>query len=97
MRNERCPDCGAAKHEASHNGTVITYMCGARECQNDDTGEWRHEDSVECLRWQCVRLKVERLALARLASDKPEFTNPLRVAAAQRLRDHILNAVKKAG
>ncbi len=43
---------------------------------------------------ECAELlahwKQERIALAKLASDKPEFYNPLVVYEVQKLRDKIL-------
>jgi len=38
----------------------------------------------------CCRLTKERNLMARLASDKPEFFNPIVVYEAERIRDEIL-------
>ena len=38
----------------------------------------------------CERLDKEKRVLAKLASDKPEFFNPLAVAAAKEIRDEVL-------
>lgn len=38
----------------------------------------------------CSRFKAERNLMAQLASDKPEFSNPLVVWDARKLRDQIL-------
>lgn len=39
---------------------------------------------------EITRLRGERLSLARLAADEPQFFNPLRVAEVQQLRDAVL-------
>ncbi|MEM9790850.1 MAG: hypothetical protein AAF842_10660 [Planctomycetota bacterium] len=39
---------------------------------------------------ELASLRLERLTLARLAADRPQFDNPLHVADAKRLRDRVL-------
>ena len=53
---------------------------------------------VACLRKQIAerdrlidRWATERVTLAKLAAETPQFYNPLAVADAKRLRDHILS------
>lgn len=47
-------------------------------------------DKIKKLEIEVNNLKQQRLLLARLAAEKPEFFNPLHVFEAQRLRDEVL-------
>jgi len=56
--------------------------------------EASEELGIDELRAEIERLKAERLVLAKLASDKPEFYNPLAVYDAKELRERILAEAK---
>lgn len=42
------------------------------------------------------RLQLDRLSLAQLAADEPQFFSPLRVAEVKRMRDAVLHKAAKA-
>lgn len=63
------------------------------------TKEGEMEERVVCANIWCdiiAQLKAQRLMLARLASESPQFDNPLHVYDAQKLRDTVLNLAKRA-
>lgn len=63
-----------------------------------DTAADDHSESLfEAAADRIERLEAERLTLAKLASKRAEFFNPLVVFEAQKLRDAVLAAAKGGG
>ena len=56
-------------------------------------GKLRERSNGKWVLYEDVR--IERLLLAKLASEKPEFFNPLEAVAAERLRDAILKVTNQ--
>jgi hypothetical protein len=52
---------------------------------------------IEAMKHKNLMLREERLMLARLAAETPQFYNPLQVAEAIRLRDDILSNTSVSG
>ncbi len=48
------------------------------------------DECIARLLREITGLKGDRLLLAKLAADAPQFSNPLEIAAARRLRDGVL-------
>lgn len=91
--NEKCPDCGSGFKAKPFNRDGWFYAeCGRRF--HVKRKEWEPTPPVGCLRRQIGQLKSGLLLMAKLASDEPEFSNPLIVAEAKRLRDQILLGVE---
>ena len=62
----------------------------AMQYEIDDATDDRQQEQIK-------QLNVERLVLAMLASDEPDFFNPLRAIQAKNLRDKTLSEAKQKG
>jgi hypothetical protein len=87
-----CPDCGCewaapTVRFATDAGEALPEAEIGSTCANP----W-HE-TVVTLRAFIAKLKADRLLLARLAAETPQFNNPLIVYEAQALRDRLLAEV----
>lgn len=89
---ERAYAAYAARHGTDQSIERIAERGGFSECELDAYAPgWRQETAeVHQLRELVQQLLRERLQLARLAAETPQFDNPLQVYAAKAVRDRVL-------
>ncbi len=83
--------------------TEISHVTGGTDSVRMAEVRYYRGDLYERLKAQIAaqhkdieRLRDERILMARLAADEPQFYNPIRVADAKNLRDSILAEAAKA-
>lgn len=85
VADEPCKVCGCEWFRPT-----ISFVPGAEEAIEGSGCANPWCIAIGQLKNRISELKTERLLLAKLASTKPEFDNPLAAMAAQKLRDSVL-------
>jgi hypothetical protein len=88
----KCPWCGCEAVEFDKRKKHARWGCGSFKHGEEP---WQSEACrINELESQVDNLKSDRMVLAMLAADTPQFYNPLHVAAAKQLRDRVLQEPK---
>jgi hypothetical protein len=64
-------------------------------CRKDSSVDGTPATCVRCLTKRIETLEHDRLALAKVAADSPQFFNPVEAMEAKALRDDILAGVRR--